>query len=125
MTPTPAPSLPALSLAPLKLHVPRVRPMSVQASMPGKLPVGPATESEIRRLGLEKKNILLVPISFVSEHSETLYEIDYQYKILAEESGVRKFLRTQTVGIHPKFIGQMVEFCHQKNLVENFICPKL
>jgi len=85
--------------------------------------IGPATESEIRRLGLEKKNILLVPISFVSEHSETLYEIDYQYKILAEESGVRKFLRAQTVGIHPKFIGQMVEFCHQKNLVENFICP--
>ena len=59
----------------------------------------------------------------MSEHSETLYEIDYQYKILAEESGVRKFLRTQTVGIHPKFIGQIVEFCHQKNLVENFICP--
>lgn len=86
--------------------------------------IGPATEAEIKRLAQERKSILLVPISFVSEHSETLYEIDYQYKILAEKSGVRKFLRVSTVDIHPKFIGQMVELCHQKAFIDNFICSQ-
>lgn len=51
--------------------------------------LGPDTDDEIKRLGQEGKNILLVPVSFVSEHSETLYELDYEYKILAEKSGVK------------------------------------
>lgn len=49
------------------------------------------------------RSVLLVPISFVSEHSETLHEIDIVYRELAESLGMR-FSRVPTVGSHPLFI---------------------
>jgi ferrochelatase len=44
------------------------------------------------------------PIAFVSEHSETLVELDVEYAKLAKESGVPHYLRVPTVGTHPLFI---------------------
>lgn len=49
------------------------------------------------------KSIIVVPISFVSEHSETLYELDILYKGIAEEMGM-EYLRVPTVSTHPMFI---------------------
>lgn len=86
--------------------------------------IGPATDGEIKRLGRTHKNVVLVPISFVSEHSETLYELDYQYKILAEASGVNKFFRVPTVGIHPEFIEGLAELCCQDASHDDFVCSQ-
>ncbi len=66
--------------------------------------IGPSTESEIARAAADRKAIVLYPLSFVSEHSETLVELDIDYKRLAAEAGVPIYIRVPTVGTHPKFI---------------------
>jgi ferrochelatase len=66
--------------------------------------IGPPTESEIRRAASDGKSVVLYPLSFVSEHSETLVELDIDYRHLAEQAGVPKYVRVPTVGTHPQFI---------------------
>jgi protoporphyrin/coproporphyrin ferrochelatase len=48
-----------------------------------------------------------VPVAFVSEHSETLVELDIEYAKLAAESGVPDYIRVSTVRTHPAFIGAL------------------
>jgi ferrochelatase len=64
---------------------------------------------ELARKGI--KNVLVVPISFVSDHIETLYEIDIFYKNFAEKLGLL-LKRTDSLNTHPKFIKAL------KNIVE-------
>jgi ferrochelatase len=66
--------------------------------------IGPPTEAEIHRAAADGKAIVLYPLSFVSEHSETLVELDIDYRELAAEAGVATYIRVPTVGTHPKFI---------------------
>jgi ferrochelatase len=66
--------------------------------------LGPATDAEIKRCGHLKHTAIVVPIAFVSEHSETLVELDIEYKKLAEEAGVPRYLRVPTVGTDHAFI---------------------
>lgn len=66
--------------------------------------IGPATEDEIRRAGAEGVGVVLVPIAFVSEHSETLVELDIEYRELAEEAAVPLYLRVSTVGTGSSFV---------------------
>jgi protoporphyrin/coproporphyrin ferrochelatase len=66
--------------------------------------IGPATDAEIRRAGADGKGVVIVPIAFVSEHSETLVELDIEYRHLAERAGVPDYIRVPTVGVHPKFV---------------------
>jgi ferrochelatase len=70
--------------------------------------IGPSTESEIERAGREGKGLIIVPIAFVSEHSETLVELDIEYAHLAAHSGVPFYKRVRTVNDHPLFIGGLV-----------------
>lgn len=64
----------------------------------------PSTEDKIQELAKEGvKNILMVPISFVSDHIETLYEIDILYKNLAGALGIQ-MKRTESLNTHPIFI---------------------
>jgi ferrochelatase len=49
----------------------------------------------------------VAPISFVSEHSETLVELDLDCRHLAEVAGVAYYHRVATVGVEPSFIGSL------------------
>ena len=69
--------------------------------------IGPATDEEIVRAGKERVPLVVAPISFVSEHSETLVELDLDYRGLAETSGVPAYHRVATVGVEPGFIGSL------------------
>jgi len=69
--------------------------------------IGPATDAEIRRAGADGIPLVVAPISFVSEHSETLVELDIDYRHLAERSGVPAYHRVATVGVAPEFIGAL------------------
>jgi len=69
--------------------------------------IGPATDDEIRRAGKDRVGLVVTPISFVSEHSETLVELDRDYRQLAESSGVPAYRRVATVGVQPAFIGAL------------------
>ncbi len=71
-------------------------------------PSTPDTLQELADHGC--KRVLMVPISFVSDHVETLYEIDIQYRELAEEMGI-ELKRTESLNIMPRFIAGL------KNLV--------
>ncbi|MFE0758420.1 ferrochelatase [Inquilinus sp. NPDC058860] len=64
----------------------------------------PDTEEEVRQAGRDGVGLVLVPIAFVSEHSETLVELDIEYRAAAEASGVAPFIRVPTVGVHPAYV---------------------
>ena len=66
--------------------------------------IGPATDEEIKVAGKEGKALVVVPIAFVSEHSETLVELDIEYAELAAQNGVLNYLRVPAIGTHPAFI---------------------
>jgi ferrochelatase len=71
--------------------------------------LGPSTEEKIRELAVAGvKNLLVVPVSFVSDHIETLFEIDVLYSNLAGALGVR-LRRTESLNTHPVFIHALRE----------------
>jgi ferrochelatase len=62
----------------------------------------PALETVLTELSGQE--VIIVPISFVGEHIETLHELDIQYRELAQRVGVRRYLRVPAPGLHPAFI---------------------
>ena len=69
--------------------------------------IGPSTEAEIRRAGADKAPIVVAPIAFVSEHSETLVEIEIEYRHLARRAGSPGFVRVPALGTEEAFIGAL------------------
>lgn len=70
----------------------------------------PYTDETIVELGQKGvKSLLAVPISFVSEHIETLEEIDVEYKELALKSGIEKWGRVPALGCEPTFISDLAD----------------
>ena len=85
--------------------------------------IGPSTDDEIKRAGKDGIVLVVLPIAFVSEHSETLVALDIEYKQLAVEAGVGGYVRVPAVGTHPAFIdglGRMVKLCLDQ---DQAICP--
>jgi protoporphyrin/coproporphyrin ferrochelatase len=66
--------------------------------------IGPYAEQEIARAGKDGVPLVVVPVAFVSEHSETLVELDITYRDDARKHGVPHYERVPTVGTHPTFI---------------------
>jgi ferrochelatase len=66
--------------------------------------IGPSTDEAIAQAGRDRAAVLVVPIAFVSEHSETLVELDIEYKELADRVGVPGYFRVATQGTAPAFI---------------------
>ena len=65
----------------------------------------PATNETIPRLAREGvTQLMLVPVSFVSEHSETLYEMDILYRDVAAQAGIVHYRRVPTMNCRPRFI---------------------
>lgn len=71
--------------------------------------LGPLADEEIRRAGGDRRAIVIAPISFVSEHSETLVELDRDYRRLAEISGVPGYYRVPALGTEPRFIAALAK----------------
>ncbi len=65
----------------------------------------PSTENTIKEIANEtNQDILMIPISFVSDHFETDYEIDILYAGQAKDLNIRHFKRTDSLNTHPLFI---------------------
>ncbi len=71
--------------------------------------IDPSTEAEIERAAHDKVAVLVVPIAFVSEHSETLVEQDIEYRELAEHAGVPAYFRTPAQNSDQGFIDSLAE----------------
>jgi ferrochelatase len=69
--------------------------------------IGPATEDAIQEAARDGVGVLISPIAFVSEHVETLVELDHEYAELAVESGVAPYLRARTPGVGVSFISEL------------------
>ena len=66
--------------------------------------IGPSTPEAVAKAASEAKGVLVVPVAFVSEHIETLVELDRDYARLAEEKGCPVYLRAPAVGVQADFI---------------------
>ena len=70
----------------------------------------PYTEDALPQLAARGvKNLVVVPISFISEHIETLEEIDQEYRELALEAGIRNFHRVPCLNSDPTFIAGLAD----------------
>jgi ferrochelatase len=87
------------------LNLPAARWVAAFQSRVGPLEwVKPATEEVIRTAADEGKAIVVVPVAFVSEHSETLVELDIEYRHLAESRKAAAYVRVPTVNATADFI---------------------
>jgi ferrochelatase len=76
----------------------------------------PSTDETIRKLGSEGiSQVLLVPVSFVSEHIETLYELDILYRHVAKEVGIAHYRRVPALNCRTDFIEALATLV-EKNL---------
>ncbi len=75
--------------------------------------IGPSTEAEIARAGVDGVATVVVPIAFVSEHSETLVELDIEYRRLAAENGVPAYHRVGALGTDDGFIAALAGLARQ------------
>jgi ferrochelatase len=85
--------------------------------------LGPATDAEIRRAGAEKRGLIVAPIAFVSEHSETLVELDIEYGHLAQHSGVPHYVRVPTVSIAPSYIAGLARLVGEARNAARAVTP--
>jgi protoporphyrin/coproporphyrin ferrochelatase len=93
----------------VRLVMERVGEASYQLSFQSKAgPVKwlePSTEDMLQSLAAKGcKNLLMVPLSFVSDHIETLHEIDIQYAEEAKGLGIERFLRSESLNSSPLFL---------------------
>jgi protoporphyrin/coproporphyrin ferrochelatase len=90
--------------------------------------IGPSTEDIIIENSKIGKHIVLVPIAFVSEHSETLVELDIEYKEIANANGCKNYTRVPALGTNEDFIKAMSELIIKKNdykISDNLYPPKV
>ena len=89
--------------------------------------IEPSTDAEIIKHSKEKKGIVIVPVAFISEHSETLVELDIEYKKLAEKNGCAFYKRVPALGIEENFIKGLEKLVLQQQTRDNFVssvmCP--
>lgn len=71
--------------------------------------IGPSTEDEIERAAHERTAILICPIAFVSEHSETLVELDVEYREEAEKLGIPGYFRVPAQNSDLAFITALTD----------------
>jgi len=69
--------------------------------------IGPSTEDIIIENSKLGKHIVLIPVAFVSEHSETLVELDIEYKELADKNGCKNYSRVPALGTNGNYIKAM------------------
>ena len=76
--------------------------------------IGPSTEDIIVENSKLGKHIVLVPVAFVSEHSETLVELDIEYKELADKNGCKNYSRVPALGTNKNYIKAMTDLIINK-----------
>ncbi|MFI4987524.1 MAG: ferrochelatase [Alphaproteobacteria bacterium] len=85
--------------------------------------IGPATSDEIAAAGADGVPLVVAPIAFVSEHSETLEELDMKYRELARRTGVPVYIRVPTVSTAPPFIAGLAGLVRRALADGSAICP--
>jgi ferrochelatase len=75
--------------------------------------IGPGTEEVLAELGdAGVSDVLVVPLSFVSDHIETLYEVDMLFADAARAAGITGYYRPRALNTHPLFIEALASLVH-------------
>ncbi|HVY88986.1 MAG TPA: ferrochelatase [Hyphomonadaceae bacterium] len=94
--------------------------------------IGPPTEEAVQKAAKDGKAILVSPIAFVSEHIETLVELDIDYAKVAKDHGAKHYIRAPALGVAPSFIATLADLVEDaikdgspvRSSCGNRICPK-
>ncbi|MGE0127237.1 MAG: ferrochelatase [Blastocatellales bacterium] len=77
--------------------------------------LAPSTDAKLRELAAQGvEQVLAIPISFVSDNIETLYELDILYKKLADEIGIKSYRRVPALNLNPTFIKALADLVCEK-----------
>ena len=87
--------------------------------------IGPSTEAELERAAKDGVPVVIAPVAFVSEHSETLVELDIEYRHLADRLGIPAYVRVPALGCHPDFIRGLSEVVHRPQAYSGAACNAL
>ncbi len=93
--------------------------------------IRPYTEEELARAGKDRVPVVMVPISFVSEHSETLAELDIDYRNRSIEHGVPHYERVAALATDRFFIESLADMCRSSDKTDGTqsstkhrLCPR-
>lgn len=75
--------------------------------------IGPSLDTALEQAADDGVAVIILPIAFVSEHSETLVELDIEYRKIAENLGISDYIRVPTIGIAPEFIDGLARLVRQ------------
>jgi ferrochelatase len=85
--------------------------------------IGPETLAEIVAAGAEGLGVIVDPIAFVSEHVETLVELDRDYAAAARRAGAQPYVRVPALGTQPRFIEALAELVETALLASDEVGP--
>ncbi len=86
--------------------------------------LGPPTLEVIRELGRSgQRQVLAVPIAFVTDHVETLYEMDQLFGEEARAAGIARFLRTPGLNSRPTFLQALADIARSADGVLERLMP--
>jgi protoporphyrin/coproporphyrin ferrochelatase len=86
--------------------------------------IGPSLDEELDRAARDQVSVLVVPTAFVSEHSETLVELDIEYRQKASDLGIPGYARAATVGTAEEFIFGLAELVEDALSKGTEPCPR-
>lgn len=75
--------------------------------------IGPSTEEALETAAEDGMGVIVSPVAFVSEHIETLVELDEEYAEKAEELGMSHYLRAPAIGTHPAYISALADLVEE------------
>ena len=84
--------------------------------------IGPSLDVALEKAARQSMNVVVMPISFVSEHSETLVELDIEYKKIAADLGIQHYRRVPTLTAHPGYIEGLAELARDA-ATKRGLCP--
>ena len=84
---------------------------------------GPALDEELARAARDRVPVVVNPVAFVSEHSETLVELDIEYRAMAEKLGVPAYVRVPAVGTADAFVGGLAAVVEAAREQKTGLCP--
>lgn len=76
--------------------------------------IGPSTEDALTTAATDKVDVVIYPLAFVSDHVETLVEIEIEYREFAENLGIEGFFRVPTVMTEPEFIKGLADIISER-----------
>lgn len=85
----------------------------------------PSLDQELARAAADKVGVVILPIAFVSEHSETLVELDIEYRHRADALGITPYLRVPALGTHPAFIAGLADLVRATAAAKSAPLPDL